>query len=104
MVSYLEELDDAIRSGTPESRERALWHATDLLMVGRYTDEEIWVFGEVIGRLASEIDLAPGQLLDKLASDQTIEEAGPVLRYAERIDIRTLLKSANTQGQQHLLA
>ena len=88
-------------------------------MVGRYTDEEIWVFGEVIGRLASEIELAaraklaaklsridhaPGQLLDKLASDQTIEVAGPVLRYSERIDIRTLLKSANTQGQQHLLA
>ena len=43
MASYLEELDDAIRSGTPESRERALWHATDLLMVGRSTDEEIWV-------------------------------------------------------------
>jgi uncharacterized protein (DUF2336 family) len=119
MASYLEELDDAIRTGTPESRERALWHATDLLMVGRYTDEEIWVFGEVIGRLASEIELAaraklaaklsridhaPGQLLDKLASDQTIEVAGPVLRYSERIDIRTLLKSANTQGQQHLLA
>jgi uncharacterized protein (DUF2336 family) len=119
MASYLEELDDAIRSGTPESRERALWHATDLLMVGRYTDEEIWVFGEVIGRLASEIELAaraklaaklsridhaPGQLIDKLASDQTIEVAGPVLRYSERVDIRTLLKSANTQGQQHLLA
>jgi uncharacterized protein (DUF2336 family) len=119
MASYLEELDDAIQSGTPESRERALWHATDLLMVGRYTDEEIWVFGEVIGRLASEIELAaraklaaklaridhaPGQLIDKLASDQTIEVAGPVLRYSERIDIRTLLKSANTRGQQHLLA
>jgi uncharacterized protein (DUF2336 family) len=119
MATYLEELDDAIRSGTAESRERALWHATDLLMVGRYTDEEIWVFGEVIGRLASEIELAaraklaaklsridhaPGQLINKLASDQTIEVAGPVLRYSERINIRTLLKSANTQGQQHLLA
>ena len=49
-ASYLEELDNAILSGSAESRERALWHATDLLMVGRFTDEEIWVFGEIIGR------------------------------------------------------
>ena len=55
---FLEELDRAILKGTPESRERALLHANDLLMVGRYTDEDIWVFGEVIGRLAAEIELA----------------------------------------------
>jgi uncharacterized protein (DUF2336 family) len=118
-ASYLEELDQAILNGTRENRERALWHATDLLMVGRYTDEEIWVFGEVIGRLASEIELAaraklaakvsridhaPTRLIDKLACDKSIEVAGPVLRYSERIDVRTLLQNANTQGQQHLLA
>jgi len=118
-ASYLEELDSAILRGTAESRERALWHATDLLMVGRYTDEEIWVFGEIIGRLASELELAaraklaaklsridhaPGRLIDKLACDQAIEVAGPVLRYAERIDVRTLLKNANSRGQPHLLA
>ena len=118
-ASYLEELDNAILSGSAESRERALWHATDLLMVGRFTDEEIWVFGEIIGRLASEIELAaraklaaklcridhaPGPLIDRLASDHAIEVAGPVLRYSERIDVRTLLKNANSRGQQHLLA
>jgi uncharacterized protein (DUF2336 family) len=118
-ASYLEELDQAILNGSPNSRERALWHATDLLMVGQYTDEEIWVFGEVIGRLAAEIELAaraklaaklsridhaPGQLIDKLASDQSIDVAGPVLRYSERIDVRTLLSNANSKGQQHLLA
>lgn len=117
--TFLEELDQAILNGTPDSRERALWHATDLLMVGRYTDEEIWVFGEIIGRLATEIELAaraklaaklsridhaPGRLIDKLASDQSIEVAGPVLRYSERIDIRTLLRTANTRDQGHLLA
>jgi uncharacterized protein (DUF2336 family) len=115
----LEELDQAILNGTPESRERALWHATDLLMVGQYTDEEIWVFGEVIGRLAAEIELAararlaarlsridhaPGHLINKLASDQSIDVAGPVLRYSERVDVRTLVNNASTRGQQHLLA
>ena len=118
-LSFLEELDQAILTGTAESRERALWHATDLLMVGRFTDEEIWVFGEIIGKLAAEIELAaraklaaklsridhaPGQLLSKLASDNSIEVAGPILQYSERIDVRTLLSNANAKDQEHLLA
>jgi len=37
-TSILQELDDAIIKGSPESRERALWHATDLLIAGRYSD------------------------------------------------------------------
>ena len=28
---------------------RALWHTTDLMITGRYSDDEIWTFGEVIG-------------------------------------------------------
>jgi uncharacterized protein (DUF2336 family) len=118
-ASFLEELDQAILKGAPENRERALWHATDLLMVGRYTDEEIWVFGEVIGRLAAEIEVAaraklaaklsridhaPGALINDLASDESIEVAGPVLRYSERVDVRALVSSARTKSQQHLLA
>ena len=50
-TSILQELDDAIVKGSAESRERALWHATDLLIAGRYSDNDIWTFGEVIGRL-----------------------------------------------------
>jgi uncharacterized protein (DUF2336 family) len=117
--SLLEELDQAILSGTSESRERALWHATDLLMVGRYTDEEVWVFGEIIGRLAAEIesaararlaeklsrvDHAPRKLMSSLASDDAIEVAGPVLRYSEQLDVSTLVTHASTRGQPHLLA
>ncbi len=114
-ASFLEGLEEAISKGTPDSRERALWHATDLLMVGRFTDEEVWVFGEVIGRLAAEIELAaraklaaklsridhaPGQLINNLAADASIEVAGPVLRYSERVDVRTLVNSARTRDQQ----
>jgi hypothetical protein len=117
--SFLEELDRAILTGTAESRERALWHATDMLMVGRFTEEEIWVFDEIIGKLAAEIELAaraklaaklsridhaPGRLINELASDHSITVAGPVLRYSERVDVRTLLSNADTKGQQHLLA
>lgn len=116
--SLLQELDQAILTGTPESRARALWHATDMLMIGRYTDEEIWFFGEV-GRLAAEIELAtrarlaeklsridqaPGQLIGDLAADNSIEVAGPVLQYSARLDVRALVGHASTKTQPHLLA
>ena len=52
--SFLRDLDDAVSRGTPESRRRALWHTTDLMITGRYSDDEIWTFGEVIGRLADK--------------------------------------------------
>ena len=50
-MSFLQELEVAVSRGSAESRQRALWYATDLLITGRYTDDEIWMFGEVIGRL-----------------------------------------------------
>jgi uncharacterized protein (DUF2336 family) len=117
--SFLRELDEAVSRGTPESRTRALWHTTDLLIAGRYTNEEIATFGEVIGRLADQIevaaraqlarrlapfDLAPVNVIHKLAFDDAIEVAGPVLRQSERIGSEALLENAKTKGQAHLLA
>src|SRR5262249_52169049 len=117
--SLLQDLDDAITRGTDESRARALWHATDLLITGRYSDDAISTFGEVIGRLADEIevaaraqlsemmvacDQAPLNLLHQLAFDDAIEVAGPVLRDSDRLDEKTLVENAMTKGQTHLLA
>jgi hypothetical protein len=119
MHSFLRDLDDAIARGTAESRRRALWHATDLLLTGRFSDEEIWTFGEVIGRLADEIevavrtqladhlasfDRAPTNIIHKLAFDDAIEVAGPVLRESRQLDSETLVTNAQTKGQPHLLA
>ena len=56
--SFLQELDEAVSRGTAESRAKALWYATDALIVGRFTEDEIWTFGEVIGRLADAIEVA----------------------------------------------
>jgi uncharacterized protein (DUF2336 family) len=118
-MSFLQELDVAVSQGSAESRERALWYATDLLIVGRYTDEEIWMFGEIIGRLELEIeaaaraqlsrrlarsDNAPVKVINKLAFDDSIDVAGPVLRESTRLDTRTLVANARSQSQQHLLA
>ena len=118
-MSFLQELDDIVSRGSPESRQRALWYATDLLIAGRYTDDEIWMFGEVIGRLEQEIeaaarvqlakrlarvDNAPINIINKLAFDDLIAVAGPVLRHSQRLDAHALVANARSKSQLHLLA
>src|SRR5471030_2222184 len=117
--SFLQEIDEAILQGSAESRARALWHATDLLIAGRYTEDQIWMFGEVIGRLADEIEVAararlakrlaqtanaPINVVKMLAFDDSIDVAGPVLQYSERLDAKTLVTNIRTKSQPHLLA
>jgi uncharacterized protein (DUF2336 family) len=118
-MSFLQQLDVAVSKGSPESRQRALWYATDLLIVGRYTDDEIWMFGEIIGRLEQDIEIAtraqlarrlaradnaPVKIINKLAFDDSIDVAGPVLRESVRLDTKTLVANARSKSQQHLLA
>ena len=40
-MSFLQELDVAVSKGSPESRERALWYATDLLIAVGHGREKI---------------------------------------------------------------
>jgi uncharacterized protein (DUF2336 family) len=117
--SVLRDLEEAIARGTAESRSRALWHTTDLLIAGRYCEEDVATFGEVIDRLADEIELAaraqlaerlapidnaPIKVIHKLAFDDAIEVAGPVLRDSERLDDDALVVNASVKSQAHLLA
>jgi uncharacterized protein (DUF2336 family) len=117
--SFLQELNEAVLRGSPENRARALWYATDLLIAGRYTEDQIWVFGEVIGLLADEIELAARAKLAKLlahsdnapfnivmilAFDDSIDVAGPVLQHSQRLDDKTLVTNVRTKSQPHLLA
>jgi hypothetical protein len=117
--SFLRDLDDAVLRGTTESRTRALWHTTDLMITGRYSEDEIWTFGEVIGRLADEIevaaraqlakrlarfDKAPVNIIHKLAFDDSIEVAGPILRESSRLEPYALVANVCTKDQSHMLA
>lgn len=117
--SFLRDLDEAVSRGTPESRKRALWHTTDLMIAGSYSDDEIWTFGEVIGRLADEIevaarshlaqrlasfDRAPVNIIHKLAFDDEIEVAGPVLRESKQLEPYALVANVCLKGQTHMLA
>ena len=117
--SFLRDLDEAVSRGTPESRARALWHTTDLMVAGRYSDDEIWTFGEVIGRLADEIEVtaraqlakrlarfedAPVNIIHKLAFDDSIEVAAPILQGSGKLEPYALVANVCTKSQSHLLA
>ena len=115
----LDELNEAISRGSPESRAKALWHATDILVEGEYSEEQIRVFDEVIGRLADEIEQearaelsrrlahsenAPPKVIRMLAFDDSIEVAGPVLQFSPRLDAKSLIANIRSKSQPHLLA
>ena len=117
--AFLSDLDEAVSRGTPESRARALWHTTDLMIAGRYSEDEIWTFGAIIGRLADEIEVAaraqlarrlanfneaPVNVLHKLAFDDSIDVAGPVLKESKRLEPYAMVANVCLKSQSHLLA
>lgn len=116
---FLRDLDEVVARGTPESRARALWHTTDLMMAGRHSEDEIWTLGAVIGRLADEIEVAaraqlakrlarfndaPVNVIHKLAFDDSIDVAGPVLKESERLEPYAMVANICLKSQSHLLA
>jgi len=116
---FLRDLDDAVTRGSPESRAKALWHTTDLMITGGFSEDEIWTFGEVITRLADEIEVAaraqlaqrvarfdhaPVNIVHKLAFDDAIEVAGPVLRESKQLEPYALVANVCTKSQTHMLA
>src|ERR1700719_2596673 len=97
--SFLTDLEDPVSRGTAESCLQALWHATDILIAGQYSEHQIWTFGEVIERLAEDIEItarvrlanklaasnnAPIKLIKNLAFDDSIDVAEPGRRQSGR--------------------
>src|SRR5260370_42016561 len=116
-TAFLTELEDAVSRGTAESRLRALWHATDCLISGSYSEEQIWAFGEIIGRLAQEIEVgarvrlanelapsknAPIDVVNALSLDDSIDVADSILQHSERLDPNTLMSFARDKGSAAL--
>jgi uncharacterized protein (DUF2336 family) len=115
----LHDLNEAIERGSSESRAKALWHATDILVEGEFSEQQIGVFGDVITRLAEEIEEAaraelsrrlahsrnaPVSVVQMLAFDNAITVAGPVLQFSPRLDVKSLVANIRCKGQPHLLA
>jgi len=117
----MDDLDELIASKDIRSRAEALRRVTDLFVSGaaKFSEDQTALFDEVMGQLAREIDVsaraafgsrlaslpeAPPQILRELALDDEITVAEPILRGAARLDGATLIESAMTKSQEHLLA
>lgn len=119
--SLLDELDAVIADRGAGSRADVLRRITDLFVTGSgtYTDGQRDLFDEIMGRLVKQIDssarsvfgkrlvtiaCAPPKVSCALALDDSIEVAGPLLTHSDQLDDNTLITSAKTKGDQHLLA
>jgi uncharacterized protein (DUF2336 family) len=119
--SLIDELDHALVSGTDVHRVEMLMRITDLFLAGasRYSEVQINLFDEVITKLAIAIEPkararlairladtahAPVGLIRRLAADNDIAVAGPVLKASPRLSDADLLATAQCKGQPYLLA
>jgi len=119
--SILNELEDMIASHDIGYRARILRRITDLFAVnaGKISDEQMALFDEVMTRLVEEIDAsaratfghtladvadAPPNVVRRLALDDAIDVAAPLLTRSPQVDDGTLIKSAREKSQAHLLA
>jgi len=119
--SLIDEIEDAIRSGSKEKRVDTLRRVTDLFLTeaNRLSDRQIALFDDVLGHLIERIEIkamaelstalapvnnAPIELNRRLARDDEIAVAGPVLKQSERLSARDLVEITQTKGQAHLLA
>jgi uncharacterized protein (DUF2336 family) len=120
-LSLLDELDAALSCGTGARPGAMLARMTDLFVDGalRYSEEQIAVFDDVMARLIGAADAkaraklaqrlapianAPPNVTHRLACDDAIEVAQPVLAQSQRLGESELLAIAGSKSQQHLFA
>jgi uncharacterized protein (DUF2336 family) len=119
--SLIPELEDILQHGSARRRAQALRRITTLFLDGAslFNEEHVRLFDDVFNRLIDEIESkaraelshrlaplanAPGELISRLARDDDISVAGPVLRQSRRLAEVDLVEIAETKSQAHLLA
>ena len=117
----LDELEDTVTEQDIGRRAEVLRRVTDLFVAASsgYSDDPGRYSSEVMNRLVAEIDTsarasfgqrlatnehAPRKVIKTLALDDAAEVAVPVLLHSSQVDEATLLETAKTKGQGHLLA
>ncbi len=120
-LSLIPELEEVVQRGSREKRVETLQRITALFLdgAGSYNDEHIGLFDDVFGLLIEEIESkaraelsnylapvsnAPVKVLRRLANDDDIAVAGPVLKLAPRLPEDDLIGVACTKSQAHLKA
>jgi uncharacterized protein (DUF2336 family) len=119
--SLIPELEDIVQHGSPRRRAQALRRITTLFLesASLFNEDHVQLFDDVFNRLIDEIESkvraelahrlapvgnAPGELIGRLARDDDIAVAGPVLRQSRRLAEADLVEIAATKSQAHLLA
>ncbi len=119
--NLLDELQATLANGTVARRVETLRRVTDLFIDGAvdFSEQQMALFDDVFECLIEHIemsaksllahrlaasDIAPPRTMRRLADDEAIEVAGPVLSKSERLDDETLIQTARTKSQAHLLA
>lgn len=120
-LSLIDELQDAIESGSPGRRIETLRRVTDLFLVApaKLNAEQIGVFDHVLAHLAQRVETkaraelakrlapieqAPEDVIQRLARDEEITVAGPVLTQSTQLSSTDLIEIAQEKSQAHLLA
>jgi uncharacterized protein (DUF2336 family) len=120
-ASLIPELEDVLSHGSAERRAETLRRITNLFVDGAslYNEDHVGLFDDVLMRLIVEIeskalaelahrlapvDNAPMQLMRRLARNDDITIAGPVLKRSVRLADSDLVDIANEKSQDHLLA
>jgi uncharacterized protein (DUF2336 family) len=119
--TLIAELETAVRIGTSDARVKKLREVSALFLseAATLTDEQIGVFDDVLCRLMSRIetralvelghslapvDNAPVETIRKLAWNEEIAVAGPVLTGSKRLTTNDLTSIARERGESHLVA
>lgn len=119
--SVIAEIEEVLRSGSAEKLDRTLRQITDLFVHGAplYNDDHVQLFDDVLGRLVEEIEQralaelatrlapipnAPIGVVRRLANDDDIAVAGPLLKRSPRLAEAELADIARRKSQDHLLA
>jgi len=119
--SLIGDLEGAIQNGSDEKRLNALRKITDLFLNSsdRLSENQVALFDGVIGQLIKQvedralielserlagIENSPLEVIKRLANDDQIAIAGPVLSQSARLATTDLVDIANSKSQDHLLA
>jgi uncharacterized protein (DUF2336 family) len=120
-ASLIPELEEVLQHGSAERRERTLQRITSLFLnsADQYNEEHVGLFDSVFLLLIEEIETkaraelshrlapvsnAPIEAVRRLAKDDDIAVAGPVLEQSPRLPESDLVDIAKTKSQAHLLA
>ena len=118
-LPVIDELECVLTGSSAEQHTAILKRVTDLLLANgaAVTDNVASVFDDVIGRLIDHVERralvelsarlaplrqAPPGVVQRLASDEDIAVAGPILSQSERMTDQSLVEIAGRKSQSHL--